>query len=232
MRELLAIDVADGRRALVAHSTRADEDLSPSTVHAADLTERRRRAVGSRPWHALRQVHGSEVIVVDGAPNQERPEADALITRGSEQVLAVHSGDCVPVGLVHEAGAVAAAHAGWRGLYAGVLDATARSLRNAAGPGVVTAAVGPHIRSASYEFGLADLDEMALRFGDQVRATTDDGKPALDLTAATLAALEAADVEVEHVSADCTAELADHYWSHRARQESGRIALVAWLERP
>lgn len=231
MRELLTRRLADGRRATIGHSTRADGDLSPSTVDAAVLDERRREAVDAGPWYAVHQVHGAAVVSVgDEPPSDPRPQADALVTGRSGRVLAVHSGDCVPVGLIHDGGAVSAAHAGWKGLESGVLASAVAALRALAGPGRVSAAVGPHVRSARYEFGAEDLDRLAARFGEAVRATTNDGAPALDLTAATTAALGELDVEIAAISTDCTAELAGQYWSHRARAEAGRIALVAWLD--
>ena len=236
MRELLTHLLDDGRRAVIAHSTRADGDLSPSTVDAATLTERRRQAVDAGPWHAVHQVHGDRVVRVDGDPTQDtgvdgpRTKADALVTGTSNQVVAVHSGDCVPVGFIHAGGAVAVAHAGWKGLEAGVIASTVAALRRAHGPGSITAAVGPHVHAASYEFGADDLDRLARQFGDSVVAETTHGTPALDLTAATAAALAQSDVHVATTSPDCTATLADDYWSYRARAEAGRIALVAWLE--
>lgn len=236
MRELLAHALDDGRRAVIAHSTRADGDLSPSNVDADTLTERRRRAVGAGPWHAVHQVHGDEVVTIAGDPtsatdvNGPRTKADALVTSASNQVLAVHSGDCVPVGFIHASGAVAVAHAGWKGLEAGVLASTVATLRSAHGGGPITAAIGPHVHAASYEFGADDLQRLAATFGDAVVGETAEGTPALDLTAATAGELERLDVAVGATSPDCTATLVDDYWSYRARGESGRIALVGWLE--
>lgn len=236
MRELLARLLDDGRRAVIAHSTRSDGDLSPSTVEAATLTERRRNAVDAGPWHAVHQVHGDHVVYVAGDPTSDtdvlgpRAKADALVTQASNQVLAVHSGDCVPVGFIHPGGAVAVAHAGWKGLEAGVLAATVAKLRAAHGEGSIAAAIGPHVHAASYEFGAADLARLAAQFGNDVVAETRTGTPGLDLANATTTALRNLDVEVAATSPDCTAELADDYWSYRARGEAGRIALVGWLE--
>ena len=236
MRELLVHVVGDGRRAFIAHSTRADGDLSPSAVDAETLARRRAHAVGSGPWHAVHQVHGDRVVCVAGDPTSAtdtagpRAQADALMTSASNQVVAVHSGDCVPVGLIHAAGAVAVAHAGWKGLEAGVLGSTVAALREAHGDGPITAAVGPHVHAASYEFGADDLARLAERFGESVVAETSTGSPALNLTVATTGELARLGVDVAAVSPDCTATLADQYWSYRARSEAGRIALVGWLE--
>ena len=220
----------DGVVACVAHSTRADGDLSPSTVPADELARRRQAAV-PHTWCAVRQVHSDRVINVEAAmPSAPRPVADAIVTTSPGIALAVHSGDCVPVGFVSDGGAVAAAHAGWKGLEAGVLESTVRQLRQLASDTPIVAAVGPHIRKGQYEFGAIDLARLQRRFGAEVRAETESGQPALDLTAAIALELDRLDLVVERWSAECTASNADEYWSHRARQEPGRIALVAWLE--
>jgi len=214
--------------ASIAHSTRADGDLSPAQV-APDVLDERRQACVSHPWHVTRQVHSDRVVQVY-AGSAYRPVADALVTAESNVALAVHSGDCVPVGFVCEAGAVAAAHAGWKGLELGILESTTRQLRQLGSNAAIHAVVGPHIRSYRYEFGKADLERLAHRCGKNVIARTHDDKPALDLTSAIANELARLDVQVAAWSSDCTAEDADRYWSHRARQEPGRIALVAWIE--
>lgn len=217
-----------GHIATIAHTSRADGDLSPATVDPELLQQRRQTAV-AYPWQVLRQVHSDRVLHVDRDVTHDRPAADALVTRQAHVALAVHSGDCVPVGFVHEAGAVATAHAGWKGLEAGVLESTVRALRHA-GTGLITAVVGPHIRADRYEFGADALDRLAERFGEGVRSVTAQGTPALDLTAALAVELARLDIPVAHWSDDCTSADDASYWSHRARGEAGRIALVAWLE--
>lgn len=233
MRDLGSVRLGDGRRARFRHSTRADGDLSPVGVDEATLERRRLAAASCGPWHPLRQVHGAAVHRVDGErPALERPTADASMTQLSDQVLVVHTGDCVPVGLAHHDGVVAVAHAGWKGLEAGVLEAAIAAMHDSSNSmnAPVYAVVGPHIRPERYEFGPDDLDRLAARFGDGCRSTTSDGRPALDLTAATVGELERLGASVLEVSDDCTAREDASYWSHRARGEAGRIALVAWLE--
>ncbi len=215
--------------AFVAHSTRGDGDLSPADVEPNELNARRAHVV-DHPWHALRQVHSDRVLIARGEPSAERPVGDALVTTDPRTVLAVHSGDCVPVGFVSLGGAVAVAHAGWKGLEAGVIESTVRRIRDTVGADEIKVAVGPHIRTAQYEFGCADLERLARRFGDHVVGTTERGAQALDLTAAVVGECARLGLEVAAQSNDCSARDADRYWSHRARQESGRIALIAWLE--
>lgn len=219
-----------GRTAHLAHSTRVDGDLSPSTVSGDVLTERRQQAI-AHPWCVVRQVHSDRVVLVSGADaHKPRPVADALVTSTPNLVVAVHSGDCVPVGFITSSASIAVAHAGWKGLEAGVLESTVRRLRELDAASEISAVVGPHIRAPRYEFGVAELGRLTKRFGPDAQSQTLQGTPALDLTAAIAAELARVEVPVALWSPHCTAAKADLYWSHRARQESGRIALVGWIE--
>lgn len=85
------------------------------------------------------------------------------------------------------------------------------------------AVLGPCIHAGCYEFGVEDLAAIAAQLGDDVRGTTSWGTPALDVVAAVRALLP--DVVDESV---CTACSPDH-WSHRARGDDERQAVVAWL---
>jgi polyphenol oxidase len=140
-------------------------------------------------------------------------------------VLAVQVADCAPVGLVAD-GVVGVAHAGWRGLAAGVLPATVEAMR-ALGAEGITATIGPCIRPGCYEFGAADLDAVAAALGDHVRGRTSSGSPALDVPAAVRAALAAAGVTDVTDLGTCTACSPEH-WSHRAAGDPERQAVVAW----
>jgi len=193
----------------------------------AALLERRRRAVLDAPWTWLRQVHGADVVTVTEPGEHAGATADAAVTAAPGAALAVHTADCVPV-LLEADGVVGAAHAGWRGLHGGVLERTVAAMR-ALGAGDVTAHVGPHIRSRCYEFGAAELDEVAARLGDAVRAETAWGTPALDLAAGVRAALAPLGVDVvDH--GGCTACEPDRWFSHRARADAGRQAGVISLQ--
>src|SRR5690606_33559158 len=113
--------------------------------------------------------------------------ADATVTAVPGAALSVITADCAPVLLASDH-AVAAVHAGWRGLVAGVLAEAVRAVR-VHGGGPVRAWLGPCIRARCYEFGAEDLDTVAGRFGDGVRASTAWGTPALDVTATVTVAL-------------------------------------------
>jgi len=180
-----------------------------------------------RPWTWLRQVHADRVVVV-GAPGEAAgEEADAAVTAVSDAVLAVHTADCAPIALVADGGAVAVAHAGWRGLADGVVAATVDRLR-AVAPGPVRAVVGPLIGPECYEFGARDLQHVVDRLGPEVAGTTASGTPALDLPTGVRRALERAGVDEIDFVGGCTA-CGDGSFSHRARGDQGRQAVLAWI---
>lgn len=196
----------------------------------AEALDRRRTAIVEHPWTWLDQVHGGRVLVV-AAPGEGAGEAaDAAVTSAAGAVLAVHTADCGPVALVAEGGAIGVAHAGWRGLAEGVVEEAVARLR-ALAEGPVHAVVGPHIGAECYAFGAEDLARVAQRLGADVVARTAEGGPALDLGAGIRAALAAAGVDSVAVDGTCTA-CGDGLWSHRARGDEGRQAVLVWIEGP
>jgi copper oxidase (laccase) domain-containing protein len=124
-------------------------------------------------------------------------------------------------------GAVGIAHAGWRGLLAGVIEATADAMR-VLGVEPASASLGPCIHPADYEFGREDLDLVAARLGDSVRGLTRQGTPALDVPAAVRAAAARAEIEKVEIGSFDTA-IAAGYYSHRLRGERERLATFAWI---
>ena len=194
------------------------------------LKRRRRRLMGGE-WTWLRQVHGADVVLVTEPGGRAGAVADGAVTAVPEAVLALHTADCAPV-VVVGAGSLGVAHAGWRGIVAGVIGRVVDGVRRASPPGPVTelrAVIGPVIRPSSYEFGADDLAAVAAAAGRDVSGATSWGTPALDLSAAVLGALSAAGVsDVEDLGLD-TAE-AD-FFSHRVRGDRGRQATAARLER-
>ncbi len=168
------------------------------------------------------------MVVVDEPGAGAGRRADAAVTAVRGAALAVHTADCVPVVLVGD-GVVGVAHAGWRGLAAGVIETTVAAMGRLAPGRPVEAVIGPCIRVECYEFGPGDLDVVAEALGDQVRGRTSAGAPALDLTAATNAALARAGVADVRDDGSCTA-CGDRWFSHRARAETGRQAALAWLD--
>jgi YfiH family protein len=187
---------------------------------------KRRAAVVDRPWTWLRQVHGAGVVVVDRPGGSAGCSADAAVSAVPGVALAVLTADCAPVAFASPEGVIGVAHAGWRGLIAGVIEATVSAMGGLGATSIV-ASVGPCIHAGCYAFGAADLDAMASAFGPAVRSVTSDGRAALDVPTAVRVAVERAGASLVSDAGVCTACSTQH-WSWRARQDRDRQATVAW----
>jgi len=178
----------------------------------------------------LHQVHGPTVVDVPADPPAglgTGPEAgDALVTDVPGVALCVLTADCGALALSSPEGVFAAVHAGWRGLLDGVVEAAVAAMRSR-GATEVVGALGPCIHAGCYEFSHEDLDAVAAVYGDGVRGTTTDGRPALDVPAGIDAALARAGAGRVAGVDTCTA-CGHGYFSHRARRDTGRQALVVW----
>ncbi len=115
----------------------------------------------------VRQVHGRDVVQVTQPADAPLSDADALVCAVPSLAIGVVTADCVPVLLATPSGAVAAAHAGWRGLAAGVLTATIAALREIAPDADrAIAVIGPHIGACCYEVDAPVVGAFAARFRD------------------------------------------------------------------
>jgi polyphenol oxidase len=172
------------------------------------------------------QVHGAAVRVVEGHELRAdvlHDEADALVARDPRIAIGVRVADCVPI-LVHDAetGDVAAIHAGWKGLVAGVIQEAVRTLRDqrptSATTSSLVAAVGPSIGGCCFEVG-DDVAATIVRSvgGDESIVSTRDPRPRIDLrraTRLTLRSLGVADDAIEDVGG-CTMCNPALYFSYR-----------------
>lgn len=174
----------------------------------------------------LRQVHGTTVAI---EPGSDEPEADAAITRTPGTVLAILTADCLPVVFAARDGSViAAAHAGWRGLAAGMLEATVAAMR--ASPEEIVAWLGPAAGPASYEVGREVFEAfVAGDTGAQAAfAATREGHWRVDLYA--LARMRLARAGVTNLHGGGLDTIADpRFFSHRRDQRTGRMATLAWM---
>jgi hypothetical protein len=187
------------------------------------------RALGADPAGlvGLHQVHGTDVarVTTPWVPGQG-PRADAMVTDRPGIALGVVTGDCAPVLFADTAaGVVGAAHAGWRGAVAGVLEATlAAMVALGAAPERVTAAVGPCIQQASYEVG-ADLRAAVLARDDADARFFAPGRRAahwqFDLPGYCAARLAAAGVAAIDVLPHDTLNDEARFFSHRRRTLAG-----------
>jgi hypothetical protein len=181
--------------------------------------------VGAPPAAWMYQVHGDRVAVLDDpAALGERPEIDGRATRLAGIALGALGADCLTVA-VAGGGAVATAHAGWRGLAAGVLGRAVDRVRQLAeDPGAeLHAAIGPGAGPCCYEVG----PEVHAAFADHPRARCGDN---LDLGAIAGAQLSEAGVGAVHALGLCTICHPQLFFSHRRdRGVTGRQAGIAWL---
>jgi YfiH family protein len=219
------VPVAGGGAAVIVFTTRADGDLAVDG-DPGELAARRARVVDA-PWTWLRQMHGARVVTVAEPGDHAGAEADAAVTDALAVPIAVHAADCAPIALVGDR-TIGVVHAGWHGLVAGVVGAAVRALRAVDGS-TPRAVLGPCIRADRYEFGAADLARVEAAVGPAARGRTADGALALDLPAAVRAALAGEGVHELDDLGLSTAD-AERWFSHRLRRDTGRHALVAWLE--
>jgi YfiH family protein len=208
--------------ASVVFTSCADGDLGQTS----GCPDGRRREVVDLPWSVPRQVHGARVVEVVEPGQVSGEEADALVTTRPGLALAVLTADCAPVAFTTPEGIIGVAHAGWRGLQAGVLEATVSLLREM-GASRVHASLGPCIHPCCYQFGSEDLRHLVGRFGPTVIGTDRSGHAALDVPAAVRSALGLAGVEQSDDVDVCTA-CSDRHWSWRARSDTARQATVVW----
>lgn len=206
----------------VTMTTRRAGDLRPATT---GWPARRQAVLPGPEWAAVRQVHGAVVASI----HDRGGAADALVTASVDRP-AMFAADCALLGLASREGVVAAVHAGWHGLCAGVIEETAAAM-GALGASSIQAVRGPCIGPECYEFGLEDLEVVARRYGSSVRGETAGGRPALDLAAGVRAACARAGIELVEEIDSCTAcavasDGEAMWFSHRARKDEGRHALV------
>ena len=181
-----------------------------------------------QPPRWLRQVHGASVVEADAL--EGRPEADAGIARRPGTVCAVLVADCIPVLLADRAGTtVAIAHAGWRGLAAGVIENTAH--RMAVDPRGLIAYLGPGIGPGAFEVGADVRDAFLARDAGAAAAFTPHaaGKWLADLFLLARQRLRRAGVGEIHGGALCTYSDARRFFSYRRERTTGRMAAVIWL---
>lgn len=202
---------------------------APEAV-AANRARLRQQLPAEPLW--LSQVHGVAVADAEAASAGAPPVADAAVARGAGRVCVVLTADCLPVLFCDDAGVVvAAAHAGWRGLAAGVLEATVA--RMGVAPGTIRAWLGPAIGPAAFEVGdevraafVRDDPGAAAAFARGRHA----GKWRADLFTLARRRLNHAGVLQIDGGGVCTVSDAGRFYSYRRDGVTGRFASLIWLE--
>lgn len=209
----------------------ADHVGAPAAAVVANRAALHRALPEVRRIAWLRQVHGTRVVSL---PVTGHPEADAAVSRVPGEACVVLTADCLPVLFCdRDATVVAAAHAGWRGLAAGVLEhvVTAMQVDPAAlrvwlGPAIGPRAfeVGPEVRAAfiAADGGASACFEPSLRPGHWMA----------DLPGLARRRLRALGVDAVAGGAHCTFEESAQWFSYRRQTDCGRMASLIWLRPP
>jgi YfiH family protein len=182
------------------------------------------RLTGERRQVAwARQVHSARVLT---AQPGECGEGDALVSRAGGAALSIVTADCVPVLLAGPA-AIAAAHAGWRGIAAGVVGATVEAMGE--DPGLVQAWIGPAIGPCCYETGPDVAAQVAAASDPAIVTEGPPGRPHLDLQLAVRRQLQAAGLHQIQVIPLCTrCEAATLHSYRRDGKAAGRNHAFIW----
>jgi YfiH family protein len=215
-----------------SHGPYATFNLGTRVGDDPNAVERNREIVRSHLpadvlW--LHQVHGAEVV--DAAAAAPLSRADAAVARTRRTVCAVLTADCLPVLLAaRDGGAVGLAHAGWRGMAGGVIEATIARMDRP--PDSLVAWLGPAIGPEAYEVGPEVYDAFVNQSPNaaQAFAPRSQGKYVADLYTLARQRLAASGVSVVSGGGFCTYNDADRFYSYRRERTTGRFASLIWME--
>ena len=206
------------------------DDAATVERNRAELVQR--LVLPSTP-HWLRQVHGTDVLRFDGPgiakAAADEPVADAAVTTTPGVVLAILTADCLPVLFAEEGGsALGAAHAGWRGLAAGVLENTVVAMGAPASR--ITAWLGPAAGPQAYEIGEEVFEAFVTSDASAASAfvATRPGHWRVDLYRLARQRLAAIGLTRIHGGDLCTISDPQRFYSHRRDARTGRMASVIW----
>lgn len=211
----LAMHVGDEPQAVVANREKLTADLKlPATP----------------VW--LDQVHSNKVIRIDESVASGFPaQADASASSVSGTVCAVLTADCLPVFFCDQSGTeVAVAHAGWRGLHAGIISHTIQAMRSPTSE--ILASLGPAIGPQSFEVG----EEVFQAFIEKAEVNrkafvaTSKGHYLCDIYELARIELQAAGVDKIAGGGFCTYREKDRFYSYRRQQNTGRMASLIWFQ--
>ncbi|HET8877075.1 MAG TPA: peptidoglycan editing factor PgeF [Casimicrobiaceae bacterium] len=203
--------------------------VKPDAAAAIVANRRRTQAFLPAPPVWLEQVHGAAVVSIGAVPPASPPRADAAVTRATRVVLAVRIADCMPLLFAARDGSViAVAHAGWRGLAAGILENTVDAMDS--DPAGIVAWLGPAIGPAAFEVG-ADVRDAFVRGDAAARHAFVDASPGkwlADLEALTRMRLARAGVRSIDGGGMCTMSDPSRFFSFRRDGPTGRMAAFVW----
>jgi YfiH family protein len=214
----------------------SDRDDPAAVTRNRELLAQRAALPSTPRW--LHQVHGAGVLrfddsAADRQPQLHEPEADASATSVPGVVLAILTADCLPVLFAAEDGSeIGAAHAGWRGLADGVLEATVAAMRTS--PQRLHAWLGPAAGPRHYEIGAEVRNAFLARdpSADAAFVATRPGHWLVDLYALARMRLAQAGLRADHMHGGglCTIAEPERFYSHRRDRRTGRMATLIWMD--
>lgn len=191
------------------------------------IAENRRRIgehLGASHLLSLHQIHSDKVVTVTEPWDRERPRADSMVTDRPGIALGILTADCAPVLLAdRKAGVIGAAHAGWKGALAGVLEATLDAMQAlGARHERIIAVIGPVISQRAYEVGPEFVEQFLDEDWDNGRffAGGEGDRAMFDLPGFCLARLRAAGVSAEWTG-HCTHSDPSRFYSYRRGCQMG-----------
>ena len=209
-------------------ATHVDDDLQAVESNRQQLIKN--LDLPSSPvW--LDQIHSNNVICANQSqPKQMLPQADAAYSKTKNVACAVLTADCLPVFFCNQSGAeVAVAHAGWRGLHAGVLRKTVESMESPAAKIIVY--LGPAIGPQSFEVGDDVFQAFTEKDSNNKAAFVRSKKNHYLCDIYQLARIELQSMGVSHIDGGGFCTYTDHrFYSYRRQNVTGRMASLIWLE--
>lgn len=215
----LATHVGDDIQAVMANREKLVTDLILPSVPA---------------W--LDQVHSNHVVVIEEKPGHSRTstvgsiKADASLSRTKGHVCAVLTADCLPVFFCNRSGTeVAVAHAGWRGLHAGILGNTVRAMKSPVKDILVS--YGPAIGRKAFEVGEEVLHAFVDKNSMNRSAFSHTANHHYLCDIYQLATIELQSIGVAEIAGGdyCTYSESHRFYSYRRQQNTGRMASIIWL---
>jgi YfiH family protein len=218
----------------VSEGEHASMNLGLSSGDRAEAVQRNRaivRAALPADPRYMRQVHGIDIAAIDTLAPDAPITADGAVAGSRGHVAAVLTADCMPLLLADRAGTrVAAVHAGWRGMAAGVIESAVDAMRIDAG--AILAWMGPTIGPDAFEVGPEVREAFVRRDAraeEAFRAHT-PGKYMADLYRLARQRLEARGVRAVFGGGFCTYRERERFFSYRRVHKSGRMGAFIWVE--
>ncbi len=179
----------------------------------------------------LNQVHGTTVFPAANANSIGEPEADACIANHPNQICTIMTADCLPILICNQTGnSVAAIHAGWKGLLAGIIEKTISNMHIT--PSSLIAWIGPGIRQANFQIG-SEVRDLFMQqdhsFEDAFLFQYED-KWLADLYLIAIKQLQKMGVTHIYDCGLCTFDDEEQFFSYRRDKTTGRMATLIWFE--